>query len=296
MGTYGPPVDQFLNRNEDPVLWRDWPDYLGLGIGPEHIPDLIRMATDPELNDADFESREVWAPVHAWRTLGQLRAEAAVAPLIEMLADLTDEGSDDWAFDELPRALGMIGPAAIPGAAGLLEDESAQWAARSAAGRVLEEVGTRYPEAREECVAILTRTIERAGSNPPDLNGFLVDHLMNLRAREAAGVIERAFAGGFVDESIVGTWYDVWHELDLEGEPPTRPERPRFADRGAEDDWPDDFDEGAEDDWPDEPPHEPKVRYSWEPIESRTPEERKDRNQARKKLEQKLKGKKGKKR
>ena len=46
MGTYEPPVDQFLSRSETPVLGRNWPDYLGLGIGPEHISDLIRMATD----------------------------------------------------------------------------------------------------------------------------------------------------------------------------------------------------------------------------------------------------------
>src|SRR5258707_15295636 len=105
------------------------------------------MATDPELNAADSESMEVWAPVHAWRTLGQLRAESAVGPLIEMLADLTDEGSDDWAFDELPTVLGMIGPAAIPAARALLEDESALEDSRTAAGQVLEEIGKRHPEA-----------------------------------------------------------------------------------------------------------------------------------------------------
>ena len=33
-----------------------WPDYLALGLGPEHIPELIRMATDDDLNEADTES------------------------------------------------------------------------------------------------------------------------------------------------------------------------------------------------------------------------------------------------
>ena len=283
MGEYGPPVDQFLNRREEPRLGH-WPDYLALGIDSEHVPDLIRMATDLDLNEADSESLEVWAPVHAWRTLGQLRAESAVDPLIEMLADLTDDGSDDWASEELPIVLGMIGPAAIPAARELLEDDSVWEEARTAAGRVLEEIGKHHPEAREECVAAISRSLERAEHNTPLLNGFLVAYLLDLGAIEAAGVIERAYAGGFVDDSIVGTWYEVWHELGLEGEPPPETERQYQLVRDMEDDW------------PDEPFYEPEPRGSWQPIESRTPEERKDRNKARKKLEQKAKGKKGKKR
>jgi hypothetical protein len=61
---------------------RRWPDYLALGIGPEHVPDLVRMIQDDELSQADPQSLEVWAPVHAWRTLGQLRAETAIEPLM----------------------------------------------------------------------------------------------------------------------------------------------------------------------------------------------------------------------
>jgi hypothetical protein len=170
----------------------------------------------------------------------------------------------------------------------LLEDESTLDSTKMKAGRILEEVGKSHPEARDECVALLSKGLERAESNAPDVNGFLVDNLLNLHANEAAGVIERAFAGGFVDDSIVGTWHDVWHQLDLEGEPPPRTERQYKLVRDESDDWPDDL--------PDELPPEPSTRYSWHPVESRSPEERKDRNKARKKLEAKAKGKKRKKR
>ncbi|TVP61729.1 MAG: hypothetical protein EA342_20265 [Leptolyngbya sp. LCM1.Bin17] len=30
------------------------------------------------------DSKEVWAPVHAWQALGQLKAEAAMEPLISI--------------------------------------------------------------------------------------------------------------------------------------------------------------------------------------------------------------------
>jgi len=80
--SYQPPVDKLLTYGESNLMTPDkWPDYQELGIGPEHIPDLIQMATDEELNEADVESREVWAPTHAWRALGQLRAVEAVEPL-----------------------------------------------------------------------------------------------------------------------------------------------------------------------------------------------------------------------
>jgi hypothetical protein len=63
---YKQPVDQLLCLG-DARDRREWPDYLGLGLDFQHVPDLIRMATDPALNDAPFDSPDVWAPAHAWR-------------------------------------------------------------------------------------------------------------------------------------------------------------------------------------------------------------------------------------
>lgn len=82
------------------MLISKWPDCLGYGLTEEHIPELIRMATDPELNNADSESSEVWAPLHAWRAFGQLRAEQAIEPLAGLL-----NMDDDWVSDELPAGL-----------------------------------------------------------------------------------------------------------------------------------------------------------------------------------------------
>jgi len=61
---YPPPLDRLLTLG-DAWKMQDWPDYLALGLGPEHIPDLIRLATDPALNDADSDNAEVWAPGRA---------------------------------------------------------------------------------------------------------------------------------------------------------------------------------------------------------------------------------------
>ena len=80
---YSDPVCKLLSYGKCKVeqIHQKWPDYMKLGLTKEHIPDLIRMAIDNDLHHAEEESAEVWAPVHAWRTLGQLGAKEAAQPL-----------------------------------------------------------------------------------------------------------------------------------------------------------------------------------------------------------------------
>src|ERR1700683_258552 len=82
-----------------------------MGVSAENIPDLIRMATDERLNNAPGSSKLVWAPVHAWRALGQLRAVEAFEPLLKLFQRI-DDFADDWIGTDLPAALAQIGAAA----------------------------------------------------------------------------------------------------------------------------------------------------------------------------------------
>ena len=46
--TYTSPVDKLLTLGKPESTAPDsWPNYLELGLGPQHIPELISMATDP---------------------------------------------------------------------------------------------------------------------------------------------------------------------------------------------------------------------------------------------------------
>ena len=210
---YAPPVDQLLTYGENRGFKpEDWPDYLALGIGPEHIPDLIRMAIDEELEWADEDSLEVWAPIHAWRTLGQLRAEAAIEPLFSLFTGLEES---DWVTEELPEVFGMIGPAALPTLKAALADIATdEWVCISAIGCV-EKIGVCWPEARSACVAFLMEQLELFTVNDPEVNGFLVSSLVDLEAAEAASLIEWAFAARCVDRTVMGDWEDVQVELGL---------------------------------------------------------------------------------
>ena len=127
---YPPPVSRLLTLGEGERR-RQWPDYLVLGLTLEHVPDLIRMALDDELHSAAPDSLDVWAPLHAWRALGQLQAEDAAEPLIQLLVRIDDFG-DDWVNQELPQVLGMIGPSVVPLLADYLADPSTKlWASVS---------------------------------------------------------------------------------------------------------------------------------------------------------------------
>ncbi len=212
MADYRKPVDALLTLGDARDSVGKWPDYSEYGIGAEHIPDLIQLATDPELHWADSESLEVWAPIHAWRALGQLRAEEAIAPLLNLFHELEE---DDWVGEELPRVYGMIGAAAIPALTAYLADTSRGISPRISVAHALAEIGMSRAEARETCITALTRQLEAFRKNDRELNGFLISYLVDLQAIEIAPLMQRAYAAGRVDEIVMGDWEDVQVALGL---------------------------------------------------------------------------------
>jgi hypothetical protein len=221
---YPEPVSQLLALGE---LQRrhEWPDYLAMGLTLDHVPDLIRMTQDEDLHWADSDSAEVWAPVHAWRTLALLQTEDAVKPLIELLTRI-DEHNDDWAAEDLPNVLGILGPMAIPELRDYLADASHGLWARVAASFSLARIGERHSEARSKCVAILAGQLERFAEMDPTFNALVISCLVDLEAVEATSVIGKAFAAKRVDITVQGDWEDVQISLGLLDE--RRTTRPRL--------------------------------------------------------------------
>lgn len=213
---YPYPVSRLLNLG-DPRERHEWPVYTALGLTNEHVPDLIRMMLDDDLNNADGESREVWAPLHAWRALGQLRAVDAIEPLLSLLRRI-DEQDDDWVGEELPRVFSMIGAPAIPALSAYLADAAHGLYARIAAAHSLEWIARRYTSAREQSFAAISVQLERYTEHDPTLNAFLISYLLDLEAVEVAPLIERAFASDQVDLAVAGDWEDAQIELGLKTE------------------------------------------------------------------------------
>jgi len=193
---------------------QDWPDYLSMGLGPEHIPDLVRLAVDNELNHGTKNSNEVWVPVHAWRALGQLHAAEAVEPLVQLLP-LVDERMDDWVGEELPRVFALIGAPTVAPLGRYLSDGARPDGSRIIAANGLSLIAARHLEAHSNCVSLLAAQLSKSQKNGKILNGCLISDLVELEAVEHAPLMEQAFAARRVDLFVGGDWEDVQVELGL---------------------------------------------------------------------------------
>lgn len=213
---YPSPVDQLLVLGEA-TFGFGWIDYPAMGLAAEHVPELIRMATDEALSGADQDAVELWGPVHAWRALGQLRAEAAVEPLFALFErfEAADE-PDDYVRNDIPRVLGMIGPAAFEPLRGFLArvalDEEGWTAAAGSDG--LTVLAQHHPEMRDAVVRALMRQLQWWARQDEGLNSLLIANLVELKAVEAAPMIESVFAAGAVD-LLFGDWEDAQVGLGL---------------------------------------------------------------------------------
>jgi hypothetical protein len=218
---YNPPVDQLLHKSPHDLLG-DWSGYLKLGISAAQIPDLIQMLGDQSLyEDAldEAEDRFYWAaPVHAWRMLAQLKAEAAIEPLLAVVRQYMDEDTDwwEWIIEEFPQAFAEIGPVTLPALASHLADSTQSSQSLGVAVNSVAHIGMAYPDERQQCIDILMHKLESYAEQDIDLNAFLVTALViDLKAVEAAPLIEQAFEADKVDEMFMGDWGEVQVELGL---------------------------------------------------------------------------------
>lgn len=203
-----------------------WPDYpAAYGLTRDDVPALVALALDETALPGSDPA--VWAPLHAWRALGQLGAPEAAEPLAGLLARLAGvDSDDDWGPAELPRVLGMLGPAALAPAHALLDDATRDPLVRAAGADALGALAMRLPETRAACVAALTSVLARADTEP-DVAAFVVSALVHAGAVEAAPAIEAAFAADRVEVSYNGDWEDVQLALGLLAE--RRTPRPRYV-------------------------------------------------------------------
>ncbi|NJL09299.1 MAG: HEAT repeat domain-containing protein [Calothrix sp. SM1_7_51] len=217
---YQPPVDRLLTFGDCHQTIKQWPDYIKeLSLDEKQIPDLITMTVDKDLdetNSANFaDSLTSWAPVHAWRALGQLQACAAIEPLLQLFHKSED---NDLVSEEMPKVYGMIGAAAIPALAKYLADSSNGIFSRITAVNSLEEIANHDSNSRVQSITVLAQQLKSFHQNPAELSGFVVASLINLKAIDAASIIKAAFAAQAIPEDIVGSWEEVKEALGVTSE------------------------------------------------------------------------------
>lgn len=193
----------------------DWPDYLQYGFTEADIPALLDLVADQSFDQMDNESSEIWAPLHAWRTLGQLGSSQAIVPLIDQFDRLCE---DDWALPELSTVMGMLGEPAIEPLTSFLMDYRHKEFARTMALDGLAEIVKRLPHCRERVIRCYQDYMRNPDETSPVLNGLLIADLLDLDATEAIDDIRQLFARECVDMTCAGDLEEVEIELGFRSE------------------------------------------------------------------------------
>ena len=214
--SYLPPLAQLLTIGDGGL--GDAFDCAALGLGREHAAELIRMATDVAFHDADYDSDAIWAPLYAWRALGQLQVDEAIVPLVTLLRRIDGKNSNDSVENDLPEVLGSFGkPALEPLAAFLADAENAVYP-RATAATGLARIAEHHPALRL-CIERLSRQLQCFAEQSGDTNGFILWALMDMKAVEAMPVIKQAFDAGAVNDTIAGSLEGVEIEFGLRPKP-----------------------------------------------------------------------------
>lgn len=199
-----------------------WPDYLSLyGFSAADIPELITLLTDETFNELDSSHLELWAPLYAWRILGQLASTEAIAPMVSGFDSLLE---DDYAFDDSPIAIGMIGPAAIPALWAYWQQPGKDQFSYVMALDSLYEIATRHPASRAQVLECYQRYMAKPITSAFNLNGLLISRLIDMGASELIEDIRHLFALDCVDISCAGDLEEVemWLGLPSERSTPKR--------------------------------------------------------------------------
>lgn len=186
-----------------------WPDYTAMGISSRDIAELIRLATDQQLRTDDADDMEFAAPTYAIHILAQLRAEAAIEPLITLF-----EEDNEWLQGELTYFYSTVGMSAIPTLQAFINRPNMDIFVCGAACEALKELAQKHPASRAVCIHVLTEKLKHFKTNDSEQNSFLILHLAELQAQETLPLIEQVFAAHATDDFIISL-DDVLIEMGL---------------------------------------------------------------------------------
>jgi predicted DNA-binding protein YlxM (UPF0122 family) len=229
LATLGDPVEIRFPDKEAQIFT----SFRDIGLSKSDVSALTAIAElwmDEDFVELDWETS--WTPIHAWRALAFLNAAEAASTLLK----IADHYVDDWHLEEFPYVFAHMGLPAIPALDEFLSTEHEDCCVSVLAAHGLTEIAKKHETARDAVAQALKRHFASYESNDASLNAFLADYLTDLDVKDEAENIERAYADGYVDESVV-SWWDLKSRLGVEGiglmpeNPP--PRKSFFSDYGG---------------------------------------------------------------
>lgn len=217
----------------EPQDGQKWLDYSKLGITSSDAKLLVALIKDKEGEFAESEEDDYWVPLHAWRALKPLMP-GGLESLIDGFNLFCE---DEWAQDEIPGVIAAARNAAIEPLVDFILNTRNESQARFMAIDALSQVGHTHSFLRAKAIENLSNCVQTLKSTDGAINGFVISHLVDLKAVDTQAVIQAAFAEGRVDMSVSGDLEDVEIGLGLRTERTTpRPDYHRTAVAEHEDD------------------------------------------------------------
>lgn len=188
---------------------RPHPDLLTdiLACGEAAIEPLIAIISDPKMYWDDIRGKPRWLPGYAMGLLGDLRAEAAILTLIELL-DWQNMGER---LEQVADTLARIGPAAVEPAKAAVLDRSLDWYPRSMAAQSLVARVYIEPGGSEALLEFLRCLLLHGPVECPNdriVYALLAQDLADLQGMEAVDAIRTAFQRGVIDRDYID-WPDA---------------------------------------------------------------------------------------
>ncbi|MDR2673926.1 MAG: SEC-C domain-containing protein [Opitutaceae bacterium] len=209
------------------------PDYYQkLGITAADIPELTRLFQSEEmrLNENNDASHAFDARRHAQRALYELRAPGLARLLLEDYHDAGDDAGMYIIPEESIQIIVMLGAEAYAAVLAMLEEHPGESGFCDDILPLLADIVQKSaPEQREHCVGVLAGRLQNHAVNERDHNALLVGALCDIKAVEAAPIIEQAYAAGHVRVDFYGDWESVQISLGLK----TKRDTPEWVEREA---------------------------------------------------------------
>lgn len=185
------------------------PDLLAdiLACGEAAVRPLMAIISDPSMYWDDVRDQPCWVPEYAMGLLGDLRAEAAVPILIELLGWQNMDQRLEHVVDTLTR----IGPAAAGPTKAAVLDQSLGWYPRAMAAQALVAQVYMGVEGSEALLEFLRGLLHQGPVECADdriVYTLLAQDLADLQGMDAVETIQAAFERGVIDRDYID-WPDA---------------------------------------------------------------------------------------
>lgn len=174
------------------------------------IPDLERMVLDGGLLSGWPAEPPSWAPLHALRLLGHLRAHQSAGRLLALM-----DWENDWLSDLLPSVWAKMGPRAAEPLWAYIRDRRHNPEQRGNVMIGLQRLAEKHRPYRREVVNGLSQLLDEAPDEDGTANAYTAHVLSELRDVEALPALRRAYDEDRINLEIM-TWDDVMVRMEEE--------------------------------------------------------------------------------